>query len=929
MDAARYRRIEEVFAACRDLPHQEQAAYLDETCRGDVELRNAVEQILHECQTPDTFLDRARAGAAAVAASAIGDHDDEHLPSVIGPYHVVRRLGAGGMGIVYLAEQEQPRRRVAVKVLRPGAISSQALRRFELEAQVLGQLQHPGIAHIYEARTTGAGVDRRSYFAMEYVDGVPLTTYASREELGTRSRLALIAGVCDAVHHAHQKGVIHRDLKPGNILVDTSGQPKILDFGVARATDADVQTVSLQTDVGQLIGTIPYMSPEQVTGVSRDLDIRSDVYALGVMTYELLAGKLPHDVRERSIPEAARMIREDEPATLSSINPHLRGDVETIVAKALEKEKDRRYSSAAELVADIRRYLQDEPISARPASATYQLRKFARRNRGLVLGMGVAVIALIAGSVIALWQAVEARAAQRIAEERFSDTRALARIFMFDHYDHISTLANSLEARKFLVQTALEYANKLAAQRTDDIELHNDIIKAYLRISTIQGRPDTPNTGDLDGAIASATRALELAEEGVRRWPHDPDSLHNVGLAHEALAELSAARGRFDEAEAHGRKCIEIIEQVVARLPPDDPQRRDLALAHHKLGRLYERRGATADALREYEASHRLRKELLSGTESKGALLDVATSGSKLGDMLMRTGDYERALERFGESHALRRRVVEADPDDLRALRAFSLTYGRIGQALLTLGREDEARSHFEEYLGIRQRLAQAAPDDASAQRDLAVAYYRMGELDYDAGHGDAALDQFTHFIQILERLSIDSPNDVRLKCDIAAGQLKAAMALILSGRVEEAVTLMRSSLDRANVVLEGTPDYAEAWEIRISAQIEIGKVHLGNKSHDAARDVVEHALTDIARRSEGGDVNVQLDHLKADALRVLGQVYDAWSTAEGLTEPTRQRYRTAACEQYRSCQTWMREIRDRGALRTSYHEMLVVAACP
>src|SRR5215468_10113643 len=262
------------------------------------------------------------------------------------------------MGTVYEAEQDHPRRTVALKVIRRGFTSRELLRRFEREAETLGRLQHVGIAQIYEAGTADSGFGPQPYFAIELIRGRSLLEYANERKLHFRERLEIMAKVADAVQHAHQRGLIHRDLKPGNILVDEAGQPKILDFGVARATDSDSQA-TMQTDIGQLVGTLAYMSPEQVLADPLELDIRSDVYALGVILYELLAERLPYDI-SRKIHEALTAIREEDPAKLSSINRSYRGDIETIVAKALEKNKTRRYASAAELAADIRHYLKDE-----------------------------------------------------------------------------------------------------------------------------------------------------------------------------------------------------------------------------------------------------------------------------------------------------------------------------------------------------------------------------------------------------------------------------------------------------------------------------------------------------------------------------------------------------------------------------------------
>ncbi len=267
------------------------------------------------------------------------------LPGVIGRYRILRLLGEGGMGTVYEAEQEQPRRTVALKVIKPGHVSADRLRRFELESQALGRLQHPGIAQIYEAGAADTAAGQQPYFAMELIHGRSLRAYAEAHHLTARQRLEIVAKICEAVQHAHQRGLIHRDLKPGNILVDETGQPKILDFGVARITDSDAYATR-QTDVGQLVGTLAYMSPEQVLGDPLELDTRSDVYALGVILYELLAGRLPYKV-DQKLHQVVQTIREEDPTPLSSIDRVYRGDIETIVAKALEKDKLRRYASAA------------------------------------------------------------------------------------------------------------------------------------------------------------------------------------------------------------------------------------------------------------------------------------------------------------------------------------------------------------------------------------------------------------------------------------------------------------------------------------------------------------------------------------------------------------------------------------------------------
>jgi serine/threonine protein kinase len=386
VERTRWERVKSVFGAALEREAEDRATFVAQRCAGDDDLRAEVMRLLELDAAPTAELtawgEQVYAGDAhpgggtgAPGAGLLRGADR------IGSYRVLRVLGEGGMGIVYLAEQERPRRTVALKVIRPGIATARMLKRFEHEAHVLGLLQHPGIAQVYEAGTANTGRGPQPFFAMEFLRGTSLLKYAVDQSLGTRERLELFAKVCDAVQHAHEKGVIHRDLKPGNILVDEHGQPKVLDFGVARATDSDVAATTVRTDLGQLLGTVPYMSPEQASGNVDDVDPRSDVYSLGVVLYELLAEQLPYDITGRPVHEAIRVIQEEEPRRLSALNTVFRGDVETIVGKALLKERARRYQSAAELASDVRRYVRNEPIKARAPTAAYQIARFAKQHR--------------------------------------------------------------------------------------------------------------------------------------------------------------------------------------------------------------------------------------------------------------------------------------------------------------------------------------------------------------------------------------------------------------------------------------------------------------------------------------------------------------------------------------------------------------------
>jgi formylglycine-generating enzyme required for sulfatase activity len=415
--------MSEVFEEARALRAELRAAYLDEACGEDRELRKEVEKLL--------AVGTDAIGQTLSAAPSSAEPPEIRSGGRIGDYRLLRVIASGGMGTVWEAEQGTPHRRVALKVMRFGFSGPEDVSRFRYESEILGRLQHPGIAQVFEAGTHVAETEV-PYFVMEYIEGAKTILEYSRDlDLSVRKKLELLLLVCDAVQHGHQKGVIHRDLKPSNILVDSRGNPKIIDFGIARVAASDGTERTLRTQAGQILGTLQYMSPEQFGPDPGAVDTRSDVYALGVVLYELLAGRGPYDLSGKSIHEAARIVAE-EPASLDRA---FAGDLEWIVLKAIDKDRDRRYASASELAADIQRHLADEPVQAGPPSRAYKVRKFVVRHRFGVGASALVVVLLVSGLVTSLYyrarseaKAVEATEQARIATKTAEDVLSLSAI---------------------------------------------------------------------------------------------------------------------------------------------------------------------------------------------------------------------------------------------------------------------------------------------------------------------------------------------------------------------------------------------------------------------------------------------------------------------------------------------------------------------
>jgi non-specific serine/threonine protein kinase/serine/threonine-protein kinase len=649
---------------------------------------------------------------------------DSLPPERIGPYRILQKVGEGGMGEVYEAEQEKPvRRKVALKLIKWGMDTKQVVGRFESERQALALMDHPAIAKVLDAGATEQG---RPYFAMEYVKGEPITKYCDKHRLTTRARLGLFMQVCDGVQHAHQKGIIHRDLKPTNVLVaiqEDKPVPKIIDFGVAKATEQRLTEKTVFTQMGVLVGTPEYMSPEQAEMTGLDIDTRTDVYSLGAMLYELLVGALPFDskeLRKAGFDEIRRRIREDEPSKPSSrlstlgdastesanqrqvelptLRRQLRGDLDWITMKALDKDRTRRYGSPSELAADVERHLNDEPVQASPPSTTYRAKKFVRRHKvGVAAGL-VVMFALLAGIVGTTFGLVRANRAEAQAKQEAAAAEKVSGFLvgLFEVSDPTEARGNSITAREILDSGAKEIDEGLSDQPELQARLMTTMGTVYRKL----------------GLWSQAEPLLEQALETRKRVLGDdhPDTLESMY----GLADLYGNQGRYDEAEPLYLETLEIRMHVLGNDHPDTLD------SIHNLGGLYLYQGRSDEAEPLFLESLETRKHVL-GNDHPNTL----NSMGNLAVLYESQGRYDEAEPLYLETLETQKRVLGDDhPITLMCTR-------NLGRLYASQGRYDEAEPLILETIEAQKlALGNDHPETLISMGSLAGLYKNQGRYD-------------------------------------------------------------------------------------------------------------------------------------------------------------------------------------------------------
>ncbi len=839
---------------------------LNEACGGDLEMIAEVESLLSFEENGGVSFTNSE--IPLKIQDIFADEENFLLGRQIGKYKILREIGCGGMGTVFLAERTDGEfeRQAAIKFLRRSFSSKPARARFAQERQILARLQHRFIAQMIDGGTTDDGTP---YLVMEYVEGLPITEYITQNDLPLAQKLDLFRKICEAVSFAHRNLVVHRDLKPDNILITADGVPKLLDFGIAKLLSAG----EIKATVTHLQALTPeYASPEQIAG--RDITTASDIYALGIILYEILTGE--HPFRHHRIVSgepgkpSAVVSRNNQSAAADdgqktnrqsrfANRKSLKGDLDTIVLKSLRSEPERRYDSVERFSQDVLAYLKGFPISARPDTFRYRAGKFLKRNPLASVAVLVALISLIAGIFAAGYQARRANLERARAERRFNEVRSLANSFMFEINDKIGE--SPIQARELLVSRAVEYLDNLAQESENDPSLESELAASYEKIGDIQAELFKPNSGKTSDALINHRKSLQIRQKLFDAEPSNLERGQSVVKSRLLVSDILSMSGKLAEARDECAATNEFSLKLLDLDPQNKETRRGLASGYARLGQLILRSGSLSETLAAYEKSREIYQQLAAEnpqTASFQRSYDIILSF--IGYIKIQTGETGEAVRFFNDSLIIEQKLF-TQQDDLQTRGYLSTAKLWYGISLSEDGEDQNGINKIREALQMQQEIFNADEKNFGERNALADCYGELGKALLKNNQAKAAADNFRLAEENYRIVWQADRENLPTRCQIAYVQKFLGDALMKTGDRQNALEKYQSSLETMKELTAADPSNSE-WQYDLAlCYLKIGELQKSFKNSDFIQNLqIAQSLLEICSRHSPENIKIRRD---------------------------------------------------------------------